>query len=212
MISSVYPCKSNNYTIFQHLSIYHTGPGAVADEQAFSPTFTSSRNEREWIQTYLGSFYDEQVITDVLARVKGGKESNVYCCQAFPELGVDLLAAKIYRPRMLCNLRNDALYREGRTVIDEVGKAVFDDRALHAVRKGSAYGKELSHVSWLGHEYQNLDLLFQAGADVARPYASGPNTILMEYLARGPQPGPDPQRGAPGQPGRGQAHLRAPDP
>jgi len=171
-------------------TISHAGSGIVADEQAFTPTFSSSRHEREWILSYLGGFYNEQVITDVLARVRGGKEANVYCCQAFPSLGVDLLAAKIYRPRMLRNLRNDAMYREGRRVIDESGKGVQNDRELHAVRKGSSYGKELSHISWLGHEYQTLELLHKAGADVPRPYASGPNTILMEYMGEAFSPAP----------------------
>jgi RIO kinase 1 len=171
-------------------TILHAGVPAVGDEQAFTPTFTSSRHEREWILSYLGHFYDEQVITDVLARVKGGKEANVYCCQAFPGLGTDLVAAKIYRPRMLRNLRNDAVYREGRRVIDESGKQVIDDRALHAVRKGSAYGKELSHTSWVGHEYDSLELLYQAGVRVPRPFGSGTNTILMEYLGEAFAPAP----------------------
>ena len=91
---------------------------------------------------------------------------------------------------MLRNLRNDALYREGRRVIDESGKQVIDDRALHAVRKGSAYGKELSHTSWVGHEYHTLELLHQAGVHVPRPYASGPNTILMEYMGEAFAPAP----------------------
>ncbi len=170
--------------------IAYAGEAAVADEQAFTPTFTSSRHEREWILTYLGGFFNEQVISDVLSRVKGGKEANVYCCQAFPGLGVELLAAKIYRPRMLRNLRNDALYREGRKVIDEAGKEVRNDRQLHAISKGTTFGKELSHLSWLGHEYQALELLHKAGADVPRPYASGPNTILMEYLGEVYNPAP----------------------
>ena len=170
--------------------IAHNSAASVSDEQAFTPSFTSSRHEREWILTYLGAFYNEQLINDVLARVKGGKEANVYCCQAFPGLGMELVAAKIYRPRMFRNLRNDAAYREGRKVIDETGKEVRNDRELHAVRKGSAFGKELSHVSWLGHEYRTLELLHKAGADVPRPIASGPNTILMEYLGETFSPAP----------------------
>ncbi|HVP21184.1 MAG TPA: RIO1 family regulatory kinase/ATPase [Anaerolineaceae bacterium] len=183
------PIKRSEHAVMDEI-IQHASATGVGDEQAFSPTFTSSRHEREWILNYLGAFYDEQFITDVLARVKGGKEANVYCCQAFPGLGTDLVAAKIYRPRMLRNLRNDALYREGRRVIDESGKQVIDDRALHAVRKGSAYGKELSHTSWVGHEYQVLELLHRAGVHVPRPFASGTNTILMEYLGEAFAPAP----------------------
>jgi catechol 2,3-dioxygenase-like lactoylglutathione lyase family enzyme len=48
----------------------------------------------------------EGQILDVLRRVKGGKEANVYCCRTHPSTGVDLLAAKLYRPRMFRNLRS----------------------------------------------------------------------------------------------------------
>ena len=36
-----------------------------------------SKHERAWILNYLGKFYEEQLITDVLRRVKGGKEATV---------------------------------------------------------------------------------------------------------------------------------------
>jgi RIO kinase 1 len=173
--------KKSEHVVLDEM-IRHSGSELVADEQAFRPTFTSSHQEREWILSYLGPFYDEQMITDVIARVKGGKEANVYCCTAFPGLGVDLVAAKVYRPRMFRSLRNDALYREGRGVIDDEGKKVRNEKILHAVHKGSAYGKELAHTSWLGHEYHALEVLHAAGADVPRPYACHDNTILMDYL------------------------------
>ena len=35
-------------------------------EAGFNPSFSSSRHERAWILTYLGPFYDELVIADVL--------------------------------------------------------------------------------------------------------------------------------------------------
>src|SRR3954471_13273189 len=57
-----------------------------------SQKFNVSRHEREWILTYLSSFYEEHLILDVLKPVKGGKEATVYCCQADPVVGVELLA------------------------------------------------------------------------------------------------------------------------
>ena len=102
---------------------------ACAD-QAFNPTLGSSRHEREWIFTYLGQLYNAEFITDVLRRVKGGKEANVYCCTSRTAQGEELLAAKLYRPRMFRNLRNDARYRQGRAVLDERGKMVRDERLL----------------------------------------------------------------------------------
>ncbi len=158
------------------------GAAAIPDSGGFTPTYLGSRHEREWIISYLGTFYEEGLIVDVLSKVKGGKEANVYCCAAAKGVGVDCLAAKIYRPRMLRNLRNDALYREGRKVLDDEGKQVNDHGMLKAIRNGSSFGKELSHTSWLEHEYETLSLLHKAGASVPRPYASGNNTILMEYL------------------------------
>jgi RIO kinase 1 len=173
--------KKSEHAVLDEI-IQHSGAQQVADEQAFRPTFTSSRHEREWILSFIGPFYVEQMISDVIARVKGGKEANVYCCTAFPGLGVELVAAKVYRPRMFRSLRNDALYREGRSVLDNDGKNVLTDKDLHAVQRGSSYGKKLSHTSWLGHEYHTLEILHGAGADVPKPFAVRNNTILMEYL------------------------------
>jgi RIO kinase 1 len=157
---------------------------------AFIPTYTGSRHELHWILSYLSPFYEEGQILDVLRRVKGGKEANVYCCRAHPSMEVDLLAAKLYRPRMFRNLRNDAQYRQGRAVLDERGRAVHDSRRLHAIQRGSTLGKELVHTSWLTHEFHTLRLLHEAGADVPRPISVNENVILMEY--RG-----DEQRAAP---------------
>src|SRR5690349_2292034 len=60
----------------------------VGPRMGFTPSFASmssaknhlSKHEREWITIYLGAFYDDHLITDVLRRVKGGKEATVYCC------------------------------------------------------------------------------------------------------------------------------------
>ncbi len=157
---------------------------------AFKPTYTGSRHELHWILTYLSPFHEEGQILDVLRLVKGGKEANVYCCRAHPSLGVNLLAAKLYRPRMFRNLRNDAQYRQGRAVLDERGRAVHDPRRLHAIQRGTNLGKELVHTSWLTHEYETLRLLYEAGPDVPRPITVSENVILMEYLG-------DDLRGAP---------------
>ncbi|MFN8476137.1 MAG: RIO1 family regulatory kinase/ATPase [Anaerolineae bacterium] len=161
-----------------------------AVDGGFKPTFSASKHERAWIITYLGPFYEEHIISDVLRQVKGGKEATVYCCAAHPSMGVDLIAAKVYRPREFRQLRNDAQYRQGRRVLDDQGKLVKDDRMLHAVAKGSTFGKQLAHTSWLAHEYRTLQTLHAAGADVPRPWAIGENAILMEYLGEEGIPAP----------------------
>jgi RIO kinase 1 len=135
-------------------------------------------------------FYDDSLITDVLRMVKGGKEANVYCCQANPALGLDLLAAKIYRPRMLRNLKNDALYREGRAILDDDGKTLRDTRSQRAIRKKTRIGSEMSITSWIEHEYRLLEELHRAGADVPRPVAQAGNAILMAYIGEEGNPAP----------------------
>lgn len=148
------------------------------DQFSFSP----SRHEREWIMDSLGEFYEQGWFDDILSTVKGGKEASVYLCRARPSVGKPLLAAKVYRPRMFRNLRKDHLYREGRNQVEADGKIILDDGMLHAIKKHTAFGMELMHQSWLGHEFKTLKMLYKAGADVPRPYVSGDNAILMEYI------------------------------
>jgi len=162
----------------------------MGTEGLFNPTFTSSFHEREWILTYLGPFYDDKQITDVLRRVKGGKEANVYCCSAHPGTGLELIAAKVYRPRQFRQLRNDQRYRQGRAVLDDRGKVVRDEGMLVAIRKKSATGQAAIHTSWLEHEYQTMLTLHAAGADVPRPVSRGNSTILMEFLGEADAPAP----------------------
>jgi RIO kinase 1 len=148
----------------------------------FDPTFSSSKYEREWILNYLGPFYEEHIITDVLRQIKGGKEATVYCCRAHPSTGQKLIAAKVYRPRIFRALKNDAVYRKGREILDEERKETRRRRELLAIKKKTEFGQELRHLSWVAHEYQALQRLHRARADVPKPFAQSDNAILMEYL------------------------------
>ena len=38
------------------------------------------------------------------------------------------------------------------------------------------------HTSWIEHEFRTLQILFDAGCDVPKPYASDHNAILMDYV------------------------------
>src|SRR5512133_1149164 len=170
--------------------IEHAEKAPVDLSQHFSPTYQPAQHERFWLLSYLEEFYTSQMITDVLWKVKGGKEANVYCCAAHPSTGLDLIAAKVYRPQMFRNLRNDARYRQGREVIDSEGKAARGRREALAVRKNTRFGQELRHGSWLDAEYQTMQLLHDAGADVPKPLAHGSNVILMEYIGAEKTPAP----------------------
>lgn len=165
--------------------------------QGFNPSFGSksaekfnvSRHERAWILTYLSGFYEDHQIVDVLKPVKGGKEATVYCCQADPVIGVELVAAKLYRPRIFRNLRNDSLYRMGRSEVDADGKRV-GSREARALQNKTRFGQDLRQSNWLRTEVVTLQLLNEAGADVPRVYAHNDHAILMDYVGEVHRPAP----------------------
>jgi len=152
-------------------------------EAGFVPTYQPARYEAEWLLSSLRTFYDEHLISDVLAQVKGGKEASVYRCAAHPTTGVALLAAKVYRPRMFRNLRNDKVYREGRTILTADGRPVkkTDHRIMRAIGKKTAFGAQVQHTSWVMHEFTTMRRLYQAGAAVPPVVGAGENAILMGY-------------------------------
>jgi len=162
-------------------------------EGGFKTTYKPARFEEGWLLDSLRPFYDQGLITDVLSLVKGGKEASVYCCAADPETGYEIVAAKVYRPRALRNLRNDVMYREGREYLGDQGmthnaKNVSGTvhsgakREMRAIEKKTSFGVKLQHGSWLSYEYTTLKLLSDAGASVPAPISIGENAILMEYV------------------------------
>jgi RIO kinase 1 len=129
-------------------------------EGGFQTTYKPGRFEEGWLLESIRPFYDQGLITDVLSLVKGGKEASVYCCAADPETGYEIVAAKVYRPRALRNLRNDVMYREGREYLGDQGmnhNAKVDGGAIHqgkkremrAIEKKTGFGASLQHGSWL---------------------------------------------------------------
>jgi RIO kinase 1 len=152
----------------------------------FVPSYAAAldplHHERQWLINSVAAFYRDDLITDVTRIVKGGKEANVYCCPAGPTTGVELIAAKLYRPRMLRHLRNDALYKEGRLLLDGDGKEAKGDREARAIRKKTRFGKRLDILNWIMNEFIVHRALYQAGVDVPKPIAHRGNTILMAYI------------------------------
>ncbi|MCC6166555.1 MAG: hypothetical protein IT329_04935 [Caldilineaceae bacterium] len=156
----------------------------VGLEGGFETTYRPGEFEGVWLLDSLRGFYDRDLLSDILAVVKGGKEANVYRCAGGPGAHAELVAAKVYRPRSLRNLRNDKMYREGRQVLTGDGKAVKnnDHRIMRALNKKTAFGQQVAHTSWLMYEYTTLERLHQAGASVPRPIAVDGNAILMQYF------------------------------
>jgi len=152
-------------------------------EGGFHTTYQPSRYEEGWLLSSLRAFYDQGLITDVLALVKGGKEASVYRCAAHPATGMAFLAAKVYRPRMFRNLRNDAMYRQGREILTPDGRPAGRqaDRIRRAIRNKTAFGAQAQHTSWLMYEHMALESLHQVGAAVPRPVAASENAVLMSY-------------------------------
>jgi RIO kinase 1 len=147
-------------------------------------TYHPARYEAVWLEASLRSFFEQELITDVLSMVKGGKEANVYRCAANARTGQRFLAAKVYRPRQFRNLSNDRAYREGRELATfEAGSVrAWHRRVQTALTKKTEFGGTILHTSWLLHEYTTLERLHRRGADVPRPWAANENTIVMEYL------------------------------
>jgi RIO kinase 1 len=156
--------------------------GQDDSSKSFNFTYKAARFEEWWLLESLGDFYEHQWITDVLRRVKGGKEASVYLCRGGEAVESKLVTAKVYRPRELRNLKNDYQYRIGRTDLDESGNAIFKDGDIHAMQKRTKYGEELRHQSWIAYEFQTLEILHAARADVPKPYAMERNAILMDYI------------------------------
>jgi len=159
-----------------------TSPEDTGQEEEFRPTFTGTEREREWITASLSDFYFDRWFTDVLYRVKAGKEATVYCCQGHPDTGSDLIAAKVYRPRMFRAMRNDWFYKQGRALRDPEGKSLHDGRSIRAIKRQTRFGRRIDMATWSLHEFEALRDLHAAGADVPRPLAYGHNAILMEYV------------------------------
>lgn len=147
-------------------------------------------HERQWLINSVAPFYRDNIITDVIRRVRGGKEANVYCCTAHPATGVDLVAAKLYRPRTLRTLKNDAIYKAGRQLRDEEGKQLKGRREKLALAQKTRFGKQLDMVWWIGNEFASQKKLFEAGANVPRPISHNANTILMDYVGDEQLPAP----------------------
>jgi RIO kinase 1 len=85
---------------------------------------------------------------------------------------------------MFRTMKNDSTYREGRNTLNSEGHVIKEqasNRVMRAVKKKSSFGREVSHGSWLMHEYGTMQKLHAAGAAVPKPVASAGNSILMGY-------------------------------
>jgi RIO kinase 1 len=174
--------RKDRYNIITEPEVAHAIFSQQDDLRFLDFTYQPSKTERLWLIDSLGGFYDQKWFDDILHIVKGGKEASVYQVKGNATTSEPFLAAKVYRPRMFRALRNDTLYKEGRTLLDEDGLIVKDRGKLKAVHKGSSFGKDVTHTSWLQHEVNIMQTLYEAGYDIPRFHTSDSNAILMEYI------------------------------
>ena len=125
----------------------------------------------------LAQFGGHGLITDVVATIGDGKEATVYLCAADPSVGVDWLAAKVYRAAKF------RAFRGGRTYAGE--RTALDSRAKRAMRTKTEAGRRIAHHEWVAWEWETLCRLHDAGADVPEPLASSDDAILMELVGDG---------------------------
>lgn len=172
------PKKKSDHSVVEELS-----NEADTRDTVFKTTYQPARFEAVWLRDSLNPFYEVDLVTDVLAIVKGGKEANVYRCLGGPS-APELVAAKVYRPRQFRNLSNDALYREGREVLAGDGRVVKKNahRVMRALGKKTSFGVQVAHTSWLMYEFNTLKSLYAAGAAVPEPLSVAENAILMGYI------------------------------
>jgi RIO kinase 1 len=161
-----------------------------AEDRGFATTYKASPGERKWLLSALSPFYDNGLITDVLRIIKGGKEASVYCCTPHVAIGQTHIAAKVYRPRMFRNLRNDALYRLGTQTRDAAGEEMRKEREQRAIAKRTHFGQEVMHGSWLRNEVSTLKTLHLAGASVPKVYDNSQNAVMLEYFGDISHPAP----------------------
>jgi RIO kinase 1 len=93
---------------------------------------------------------------------------------------VELIAAKVYHDRGFRGFANDAVYQQGRVILDQ--------RARRAFTGKTRFGREVQSGMWTAGEFETLKLLHAAGADVPRPLICSPDVILMEFV--GDEDGP----------------------
>jgi len=126
----------------------------------------------------LDGFFDNGLISEILYEVKSGKEATVYCCRAgdnAPAPG-ELIAAKVYRPIKTRRFKDDSIYLAGRVHMARNG------RAKRAALSHSAFGREVQYGTWIDNEWELLNRLSHAGADVPHPVARGDRAILLPFL------------------------------
>ena len=143
-----------------------------------------SPQEQTILLSSLENYLDENLISEILECVRGGKEATVFRCRACNDNGGGgplFYAAKIYRPQERRSFRDDGVYQNGR---------FLRGRAARAVAKKTDFGREVHQGLWAAAEYETQELLWHRGVAVPRPVAFNGQAILMEWIGDEHEPAP----------------------
>ncbi|MFI5028911.1 MAG: hypothetical protein ACHQCF_08035, partial [Solirubrobacterales bacterium] len=78
----------------------------------------------------------EGILDEVVSQLKSGKEADVYLVRH----AGDVLAAKVYKQRDQRSFKNNAEYKEGRSV--------RNSRTQRAIERGSRFGRAAEEEAW----------------------------------------------------------------
>lgn len=120
--------------------------------------------------TGLEHLLEEGVLSEVLARLKSGKEAEVYVVR----YGGKVVAAKVYKDRAQRSFKNNSAYKEGRSV--------RNTRSQRAMDRGSKFGQAASEDAWKSSEVDALYKLHAAGVRVPTPVMYLDGVLLMELV------------------------------
>lgn len=110
------------------------------------------------------------VIDEVITRLKGGKEADLWLVRH----GEEVLAAKVYKAREGRSFKNNSAYLEGRRV--------RNTRTQRAMDRGSRFGQAAAEEAWKSKEADALHALHAAGVWVPRPVLFYEGVLLMEVV------------------------------
>src|SRR5882757_4092309 len=86
----------------------------------------------------------EGIISEVLARLQSGKEADVFVVR----YGSKVVVAKVYKDRAHRSFKNNAAYKEGRTV--------RSTRSQRAMSRGTKFGQAAAEDAWKSAEVEAL--------------------------------------------------------
>jgi RIO kinase 1 len=112
----------------------------------------------------------EGIISDVVARLKSGKEADVWIVR----YGGRDVAAKVYKDHAMRSFKNNAAYKEGRSV--------RSSRSQRAIEKGTRFGRDAAEDAWKSAEVDALYKLHAGGVRVPTPVLYFEGVLLMELV------------------------------